>query len=154
MNSDETKEAKKGKGKKNIRINIELKDLLDMLKKTVGHGKNALANFEQALDEKLQRLIQKGEISANEGKKIKEDMKEKAGAMFRKVNTAIESGVQKALKSMNLATAQDLKKIEDRLDELMKKVSNPSGKTPPKSGKASAPKKKSASRKTPSSAKN
>lgn len=105
--------------KKKTKIQFNMKDILDIMKKAVSHGKGFLEAVETKLQEKIAGLVQKGEITDSEGKVVTEELRKKVKSVVEKLNENVDHAVKKSLKALNLATIEDVKSIETRLNDLL-----------------------------------
>lgn len=95
----------------------------DMIKKSFFLGMGVLALTQEKVKGLVTELIEKGEITENQGKKIAEEISKKAQETRELMEKNIEKIVLKVIKKANIVTDKELKKLEKRVAELEKKVS-------------------------------
>lgn len=93
--------------------------LLEPLRKVVLASIGAMAIAQEEAEDLINRLVERGEIAREEGRKLMEDMsakrRENARAQFDK-------RVEATLDRVNVPTKADLRAVEKKLDELNKKL--------------------------------
>lgn len=93
--------------------------VLAPLRKVVLASMGAVAIAQEEAEDLINKLVERGEIAQEEGRKLVQDMvakrREKAEAQF---DTRVES----TLDRMNVPTKADLRAVEKKLDELNKKL--------------------------------
>lgn len=70
------------------------------------------------LTKMMQKLIEKGEISQEEGKNYLDEYAQKAGEMTKKFDKKFEEFIEKTLESFSFVKAEECKKIEERIKKL------------------------------------
>jgi polyhydroxyalkanoate synthesis regulator phasin len=120
-NKTETQEKPKDP-KKKISISLEFSDILDFFKKVGTQGKEAFTTIEQEIEKKILWLVNKGEITQEEADEISREFREKLKSKIGQLNKSIDSNLQKALKTLNIATTDDVRSLENRIDMLINKV--------------------------------
>ncbi len=73
----------------------------------------------QGAEELINKLVERGEIAREEGRKLMQDMMAKRR---EKVEGQFDARVEGALEKMNVPTKADLKAVERKLDEMNKKL--------------------------------
>lgn len=68
-----------------------------------------------------EKLAKEFDLSEEEGRKMAEEMKEKAEASKEEMKGNIQEEVQKALKKMNIPTREEYNQLLARVEELEKK---------------------------------
>ena len=93
--------------------------LLEPLRKVVLASIGAVAIAQEEAEDLINKLVERGEIAQEEGRKLVQDMmakrREKAEAQFDK-------RVEATIDRMNVPTKADLRAVEKKLDELNKKL--------------------------------
>jgi polyhydroxyalkanoate synthesis regulator phasin len=93
--------------------------LLNSLRKVLLASIGAVAVAQEEAEDLINRLVERGEIAREEGRKLMQDMMAKRRETVEaKFDTRVESALQK----MNVPTKDDLKAVERKLDELNKKL--------------------------------
>ncbi|MBZ4665325.1 hypothetical protein [Mahella sp.] len=96
----------------------------DKLKKAFLIGIGAMAATGEKIDELVDELVAKGDVTAEEGKKILDQYKEKVKANQQDISSKAKEELSKMLDKMNLATKKDLEEIKARLDAIEQKLNN------------------------------
>jgi polyhydroxyalkanoate synthesis regulator phasin len=81
-------------------------------------GVGALALTEEKVESVIQELIKKGELTEEEGKKTLAELREKISQNKRELQEQIRRGVENALKKMGYASREEMKGLEQRIEEL------------------------------------
>jgi polyhydroxyalkanoate synthesis regulator phasin len=93
--------------------------MLDSLRKVVLASIGAVAVAQDEAEDLINKLVERGEIAREEGRKLMDDMvakrREKTQAQF-------DARIETALDKMNVPTKADLKAVEKKLDELNGKL--------------------------------
>lgn len=79
----------------------------------------AIAGKEQ-IEKTVEELVKKGEVSKSESKEIIDHLLEKGEAMKKQVEAVAREKVNTAFAEMKIATVDDLKKLEMRIEVLEK----------------------------------
>jgi len=95
--------------------------MFDLFKKTVLMGLGAITITKEKAEQIVDELIKKGELAKEERPKAIQDILNKAEEQEKVLFTKITSEVNKAIAKLDIATKEDLKKLEKKIDELQKK---------------------------------
>jgi polyhydroxyalkanoate synthesis regulator phasin len=93
--------------------------LLAPLRKVMLASIGAVALAQDEAEDLINRLVERGEIAREEGRKLMDDMMAKRR---QKARAHLDSRVEEALGKMNVPTKADLAAVEKKLDELSKKL--------------------------------
>jgi polyhydroxyalkanoate synthesis regulator phasin len=93
--------------------------LLESLRKVLLASIGAVAVAQDEAEDLINKLVERGEIAREEGRKLVEDMTAKRR---QKVEAQFDSRVESALEKMNVPTKADLKAVEKKLDQLNQKL--------------------------------
>ena len=93
--------------------------VLAPLRKVVLASMGAVAIAQDEAEDLINKLVERGEIAREEGRKLMQDMMAKRR---EKVEAQFDARVDTALGRMNVPTKADLKAVEKKLDELNKKL--------------------------------
>jgi polyhydroxyalkanoate synthesis regulator phasin len=93
--------------------------LLDSLRKVLLASIGAVAVAQDEAEDLINKLVDRGEIAREEGRKLVDDMMAKRR---EKVEAHFDSRVESALERMNVPTKADLKAVEKKLDQLNQKL--------------------------------
>jgi polyhydroxyalkanoate synthesis repressor PhaR len=90
--------------------------------------KNVLSWFDssfgasdQEVEANIDKAVQAGEVSHDEAKKLKDEIKTRTASFKKKVDEMVERRVQDVLERLNIPTKNDIAKLNERLDEITKK---------------------------------
>lgn len=92
--------------------------MTDVFKRIFLTGLGAVAVTAEKAGEMIDELVKKGELTFEQGKEIAKEYREKFGTQMQEFDNKVESAVSNVLSSMNIATKDDLKKLQDKLDQL------------------------------------
>jgi polyhydroxyalkanoate synthesis regulator phasin len=93
--------------------------LLESLRKVVLASIGAVAVAQDEAEDLINKLVERGEIAREEGRKLVDDMVAKRR---EKVEAQFDSRVESALEKMDVPTKADLKAVEKKLDQLNQKL--------------------------------
>lgn len=93
--------------------------LLEPLRKVVLASIGAVAIAQEEAEDLINKLVERGEIAREEGRKLMDDMTAKRR---EKVQAQFDKRVEATLDRMNVPTKADLRAVEKKLDELNKKL--------------------------------
>lgn len=94
--------------------------MFDIIKKTMLTGVGLAAMTRDKIEEMAKELTEKGEMTEKEGKELVDELMKKSEKAKKDLETKMEGIVEKVLAKMNLATKEDISKIEKRLKHLEK----------------------------------
>jgi len=101
----------------------------DALEKAAYTGVGLAALTKEKLDEVVDTLKRERGLTEEEGRHLAEEIKERAEMARRNLETRIDAAVRKAYRKMKLVSADDLKKLIQRVEKLEKKVAGKTGET-------------------------
>ena len=93
--------------------------VLAPLRKVLLASIGAVAVAQDEAEDLVNKLVDRGEIAREEGRKLVEDMMAKRR---EKVQAQFDGRVESALDKMNVPTKADLRAVEKKLDELNSKL--------------------------------
>jgi len=105
--------------KEEIKKEEKVSPLLASLRKVVLASIGAVAIAQDEAEDLINKLVERGEIAREEGRKLMQDVMAKRK---EKIEAKFDTRVEAALDKMNVPTRQDLKRMEKKLDELNKKL--------------------------------
>jgi len=94
--------------------------MIDLIKKIMLTGVGMASLTKDKIEELGKELIEKGKLSEKEGKELLNELKEKAEESRKEMETRTDKLVKDSLKKMNLASRDDLEKLEKKLKKLSK----------------------------------
>lgn len=92
--------------------------MIENIKKLALMGIGAWALTEEKINETVEELVQKGELSREEGKKLINEMIAERRKQKEEIENKISEKVQETFNEYNLATKDDYKNIEEKLNQL------------------------------------
>lgn len=92
--------------------------MTDVFKRIFLTGLGAVAVTAEKAGEMIDELVKKGELTFEQGKEMAKEYREKFGTQMQGLDKKVENAVSSVLSSMNIATKDDLKKLQDKLDQL------------------------------------
>ncbi len=84
-------------------------------------GLGALVLTQEKIEEFIEELTKKGEITQRENKELLTEIIEKGEEKRKEIEGKIREKVKKVLSQMNVATKDDIQKLEKRIQTLEKK---------------------------------
>ena len=121
-----TKAAKKGKApakKKADKKKSEKWTWFDILRTPILASVGAFSIAEEGIEKFVRDLVERGETSEKEGKKIVDDFRKRTRKNRKDFEDRIDERIQKALKSFRLPTRKDVDTLSRKIDKLEKRVS-------------------------------
>lgn len=94
----------------------------DKLRKAILFGIGAMAATGEKIDDLIDELVAKGEVTSEEGKKIMDEWKEKVKANQRELGDRIKDEINKVISKLDLATKKDIDELRARLDAIEQKL--------------------------------
>jgi polyhydroxyalkanoate synthesis regulator phasin len=98
----------------------------ELIKKTLLTGLGLAFLTKEKIEEMTKEFTEKGKLSKQEGKKLYDELLEKAEESKKDVKKQIESITKETMKKMNLASRDDLQDMEKRLQEMIDSQNNSS----------------------------
>jgi polyhydroxyalkanoate synthesis repressor PhaR len=88
--------------------------------------KNVLSWFdstfsEEQAEQNVDKMAQAGEISPDEAKKLKDEIKTRAASFKKKLDDLVERRVQDVLERLNIPSKSEVNRLNERLDEVTRK---------------------------------
>ncbi len=79
---------------------------------------------EEQIDERVDRLVSDGELSAEDSHKVREDLKTRAADYKRKFDEFVERRVHDVLGTLNIASKADIETLVSRLEQLQTRLNH------------------------------
>jgi polyhydroxyalkanoate synthesis repressor PhaR len=95
--------------------------VMDFTKKNVLSWFDSSFASEQEVDANVDKMVQSGEVSQDEAKKLKDEFRARASSFKKKMDEMIERRVQDVLERLNIPTKSDVARLNERLDEITRK---------------------------------
>ncbi len=124
------KAQKKGqkKGKKAGDGKEEKWTWLDILRTPVLASVGAFSMAEEGIENFVKDLVERGETSEKEGKKIVDDFRKRSSRNRKDFEKRIDDRIGKGLKALRLPTKKDVDSLSRKIDKLQRRVEALSGK--------------------------
>jgi polyhydroxyalkanoate synthesis regulator phasin len=94
--------------------------MLELLKKTFVAGVGLAALTREKIEEFAKKLAEEGKMTEEEGKKLIEDLIKQSEESKKNIEKQIENIVESYMKKLDIASREDLKKLEKRVAKLEK----------------------------------
>jgi poly(hydroxyalkanoate) granule-associated protein len=96
--------------------------LSDLLRKALLASIGAAAIAQEEIEALINRLVERGEIAEQEGKKLAQEMMEKRKVKTDKVESEISKNLEGVLERMNIPTKADVDSLSQKITGLSKKI--------------------------------
>ena len=96
--------------------------MIESLKKLGLLGIGAVAITEEKIREVVNELVEKGEMSVDEGKTLVHELLTEKKKQVQDFEEKISGDVQNAISKSNIASKDDVSRLEDKITELEKTV--------------------------------
>jgi polyhydroxyalkanoate synthesis repressor PhaR len=95
--------------------------VMDFTKKNVLSWFDSSFGSEQEVEANIDKAVQAGEVSQDEAKKLKDEIRSRTASIKKKMDEMVERRVQDVLERLNIPTKNDLSKLNERLDAITQK---------------------------------
>jgi poly(hydroxyalkanoate) granule-associated protein len=96
--------------------------LTEMLRRVMLATIGAVAIAQEELEALVNRLVERGEIAEQDGKKLITEMKEKRKSKTSKVEDEVSKNLEGVLKRMNIPSKADVDALSQKISTLSKKI--------------------------------
>lgn len=96
--------------------------VVDFMRKNVLQYFDSSLLSEEQLSENVDQLVKAGEIPQDEAKQLKDEIKTRTQSFKHRLDELVERRVQDVLSKLNIPTKAELDRLNQRLDELTKKL--------------------------------
>lgn len=100
----------------------ELKPLFEAARKVLLAGIGAIALAQDEIEEFVNRLVERGEIAEQDGKKLIRELKDKRKKEAQQFQDEVTKRVEETLLQMNIPSKEDIKSLSEKIATLSKKV--------------------------------
>ncbi len=100
----------------------ELKPLFEAARKVLLAGIGAIALAQDEIEEFVNRLVERGEIAEQDGKKLIRELKDTRKKEAQQFQDEVTKRVEETLLHMNIPSKEDIKSLSDKIATLSKKV--------------------------------
>lgn len=95
--------------------------MFELIKKSIYLGLGLLNVTKEKAEEIVNDLVKRGEVTEGEAKKMVDKILKEAEEQQKKIEQIIEERIRKVLSGMGLATTDDIARLEQKIDKLLKK---------------------------------
>jgi polyhydroxyalkanoate synthesis regulator phasin len=92
--------------------------MFDLMKKAMFTGLGLAFMTKEKIEEFSKEFVEKERLSETEGKEFIDELQKKSEEAKKKLEEQIENAVNKTLKKMNIATRDDILRVEKQLAKL------------------------------------
>jgi polyhydroxyalkanoate synthesis repressor PhaR len=99
-------------------------DTLDLVRRSFYTSVGSLRMIEQQIGERIDTLVERGEIAEDEGRRLREELAERARALAREQEAAGSrgSGLEAVLQRVGIPTKADVERLSAQLERLTNKL--------------------------------
>lgn len=90
----------------------------DSIDKVLSLGLGIVSAGKEQIEKTVEELVKKGEVAKSESQELVEELTKKGEESRSKIEQMVKERVSAILAEMQIATKEDLKRIEQRLDAL------------------------------------
>ena len=94
----------------------------DILRTPILASVGAFSVAEEGIEKFVRDLVERGEASEKEGKKLVDDFRKRTRRNRKDLEKGIDERIEKALKSFRLPTKRDIDALSRKIDKLEKRV--------------------------------
>lgn len=120
----------------------------EFLKKVAFLGLGTVAATREKIEQGIERLVKKGEISAAQGKKVAAKLLADADRTRKEIAKKIDEGVREGMAKAGVARIKDIEALKRRIAQLEKRVAEHEVKPPHAAKKEPVSRKKTTPKKT------
>lgn len=96
--------------------------MFEIMKKSLLAGIGAIAMTEEKIQEMVEDLVKKGEISDQEGKTLVHDVRKAVEEQRARITSTVDERVRAILKELHLVTKDDIENLESVLQKDLAKI--------------------------------
>ena len=94
--------------------------MFEFIKKAIFIGAGLASMTAEKLEEAVEEIVKKGEISEKQGKELIQDLKEKSGKAKKDFGERIDKVVKDTLQKLNIPTRTEVEELRARIEQLEK----------------------------------
>ena len=101
-------------------------DLRSIMRNSLYFGIGAISMTREKVEELVSELVKKGEMTKGEGRRFAEEVTKSVDKARKEIDNQIQKGTKKATEALNLATRDELKRLERKIKKIsgdLKKLS-------------------------------
>ncbi len=122
MAAKKTKKSAKKSKKKTRRAKEEKWTWIDIFRTPILASVGAFSIAEEGIEKFVRDLVERGETSEKEGKKIVADFRKRTRRNRKDFEVRIDERIEKALKAFRLPTKKDVVTLTKKIEKLEKKI--------------------------------
>jgi polyhydroxyalkanoate synthesis regulator phasin len=101
--------------------------MFDLIKKTLLTGVGLAVMTKEKVEELGKELVSQAKLSEHEGKEFVDNLLKQSETSRKEFETRINSAVQKAVSSLNLASKEEVARLSAKVEELTAKLAGSKG---------------------------
>jgi len=94
--------------------------MFEFIKKAIFIGAGLATMTAEKIEEAVEEIVKKGEISEKQGKELIQDLKEKSGKAKKDFGERIDKVVNDTLQKLNIPTRTEVEELRARIEQLEK----------------------------------
>ena len=94
--------------------------MFEFIKKAIFIGAGLASMTAEKIEEAVEEIVKKGEISEKQGKELIQDLKEKSGKAKKDFGERIDKIVNDTLQKLNIPTRTEVEELRARIEQLEK----------------------------------
>jgi polyhydroxyalkanoate synthesis regulator phasin len=94
--------------------------MFEFIKKAIFIGAGLASMTAEKIEEAVEEIVKKGEISEKQGKELIQDLKEKSGKAKKDFGERIDKVVNDTLQKLNIPTRTEVEELRARIEQLEK----------------------------------
>jgi poly(hydroxyalkanoate) granule-associated protein len=102
---------------------------IDVLRTPILASVGAFSIAEEGIEKFVRDLVERGEASEKEGKKIVSDFRRRTHRNRKDLESSVDGRIEKALKSFRLPTKKDVEELSKKIDQLERRIARMPKKT-------------------------
>ena len=96
--------------------------MIELIRRGILLGLGAISLTQEKAKAFVDELVQRGEVTKDEGGKLVNEMLDKAKEQEKTITEKINVEIRKVIDSLGVASKEDVAKLERRIEELSKKI--------------------------------
>ncbi len=94
--------------------------MLEFVKKAIFISAGLASMTAEKIEEAVEEIVKKGELSEKQGKEFIQDLKEKSANAKKELGERIEKMVRETLRKLSIPTRKEVDELKARIEELEK----------------------------------
>lgn len=113
--------------------------MLDAVKRTMYAGLGLAAMTKEKADEFAKYLVETGELSQMQAEELLDEWRSQGKSLEQKIQASVDSAIRTTVEKMNLATKEDIYRLNLKLEELLARTGGATPTTGPAAGETKGP---------------